>query len=181
MAVSIETLDEGHDCSAFTCGRNDDLDNFCRTKAFGDHTANFLRVRVAVSEDGVVVGYHALTADSIKRSGFNYMVGRHEKKIPVVHLAMIAVCQHHQGGDVGGALMADVFESAAAAAHHIGACCLYLEAACEALIPHYEGWGFERLSRGGLAMFMPIATVRDALVPADNDDIEVAPEANTAA
>lgn len=178
MAFVIETLSRNHDCSAFSCGRNVDLDNFCRSKAYADHSANYVRVRVAVSDDGTVVGYHALTADSIKQAGLKYMIGRHDKKIPVIHLAMIAVCRHHQGGDVGSALMADVFESAAAAAQHIGACCLYLEAACDALVPHYESWGFERLSRSGLAMFMPIATVRDALVPAENDDAE---EPNTAA
>jgi len=180
MAVVIETLSDIHDCSVFSCGRNDLLDRFCRDRALSDHSANILRVRVAVSEEGKVVGYHALTADSIKQASLSYMVGRHEKKIPVVHLAMIAVCEHHQGGDVGAALMRDVMVSAAAAAWHVGACGLYLEAACEALVPYYEDWDFKRISTRSLAMFMHIDTLRDGLVPADNDDADVR-DASTAA
>lgn len=148
------------------------LDRFCQDRALTDHSENFLRVRVAVREgDPVVLGYHALTADSVKAADLGYLLGRRDKRLPVIHLTMVAACRHHQGGDVGPALMQDVFETVVAVADRVGACCLYLEAAHEGLVDYYEQWGFKRLSRRGLAMFMPIATVRDALVPAANDDV----------
>lgn len=167
----IEALEEVHDRVGFTCGRSDVLDSFCQTDALRDHSQNFVRVRVAVHEGQArVLGYHALMADSVKGDVFGYLLGRDDKKLPVIHLTMVAACKEHHGSGVGPALMKDVFETVAAVADHIGACCLYLEAACENLVSYYEDWGFQRVSSKRLAMYMPIATVRDALTPADNDD-----------
>lgn len=173
LSYVIEALGDVHDRAGFTCGRNDVLDSFCQTDALRDHSENFVRVRVAVHEGQPrVLGYHALMADSVKGDIFGYLLGRgrDDKKLPVIHLTMVAACKNHHGSGVGPALMKDVFETVASVADHIGACCLYLEAACEGLIPYYEDWGFKRVSSKRLAMYMPIATVRDALTPADNDD-----------
>lgn len=107
----------------------------------------------------------------MKAGGLGYLLGRRDKRLPVIHLTMVAACHHHHRGDVGPVLMQDVFETVVAVADRVGACCLYLEAAHEGLVGHYQGWGFKRVPGRGLAMYMPIATVRDALVPAANDDV----------
>lgn len=164
MAYVIEALADHHDRDVFCCGRDEQLDKFCRSDAWAHHTDRFNRVKVArIDGSSVVVGYHALRATQLKESRLAYVFGRHTRFIPAVQLSMIAICQDQPWGNLGPALIRDVFETTLAVADQIGACCLYLEAANDRLAAYYSENGFERISSKSLGMFIPVDTIRDAL------------------
>ncbi|RYG88974.1 MAG: hypothetical protein EON59_02615 [Alphaproteobacteria bacterium] len=165
MAYFLEALEARHRRDEFCCGKSDIIDEFCRQDALSDHIANFTRVKVAVAPgDDRVLGFHALTAAILKESRLKYLLGlSHGEQIPAIRLQMFAAVTEHQGGDLGAVLMRDVFDTAASVAEQIGACCLCLDAANDRLATYYGGFDFQRISSKGLAMYIPISTVRDAL------------------
>lgn len=166
MAFDIVEVNEGHGRDAFCCGRNDLIDDFCRSKALDHNQRHLTRVKVAVSPDGRVVGFYSMAATTLRVDKLAMMLGGPEKECPAFHLQMLAICQNEERGILGPALIDDAFRSASRAQHDIGARCLYLEAANDALVPYYESFGFTVLNRKTGAMFAPIDLVVDAVTAA---------------
>ena len=165
MAYLLEALEERHKRDEFCCGKSDVINEFCRQDALSDHSKYFTRVKVAVLEgDSRVLGFHALTATVLKEAKLKYLLGlSHGEQISAIRLQMFAAVTEHQKGDLGAVLMRDVFETTAAVAERVGASCLCLDAANERLVTYYEGFDFRRISSKGLAMFIPMSTLRDAI------------------
>ena len=166
MAYEIVDLADHHERDDFCCGRSDVIDRFCRDEALDHQERNATRVKVAL-QDQRVVGFYTLAATSLaKDRKLPLMLGGQNHICPAFHLQMVAICQHQDRNQLGPALILHAFSAAARAAESVGAMCVYIEAACEKLVPYYEGYGFERISSKGLAMYAPISVVQDALRPA---------------
>lgn len=163
MAFDIVELNDAHLRHDFCCGRNDLIDSFCKDKALDHNTRHQTRVKVAVDADGRVVGFYSMAAATLRVDKLTMLLGGHEKECPAFHLQMLAICQHQERKLLGPALIDDAFRSAARARSDIGARVVYLEAANDALIPYYQGFGFEVLNRKTGSMFAPIDLIADAV------------------
>lgn len=163
MGFEIVDLEPDHDRSGFSCGRSDVLDAFLRDDAGDHHQRGFARVKVALS-DGRIIGYYTLSAAGLEgEQKLHQILQAREKTCPAFHLRMVAICHHQPRNELGPALIRHAMESAVRASEDVGVTCLYLQAACEKLIPYYQSYGFARISRRGTGMYMEIAYARDAL------------------
>ncbi|MGI4818664.1 MAG: hypothetical protein ACRYFE_09090 [Janthinobacterium lividum] len=173
MAFTIIEINSEHARSDFCCGKNDDIDRFCREFALDHNTNDFTRVKVALGDDQRVVGFYTLAANNLRgnKKLMQYLDG-HEKDCPAFHLQMIAICQNQERKSLGPALMYHAFRSAVRAAKDVGARLIFLQAASQSLVPYYEGYGFRLIERGTGTMYVPMNLVRDAVSEpeATNDD-----------
>lgn len=173
MAFTIIEVSADHVRADFCCGRNDDIDRFCRDYALEHNANDFTRVKVALADDQRVVGFYSLAANNLRgNKKLLQLLDGHEKECPAFHLQMIAVCQHQDRKVLGPALIDHAFRSAVSAAKDVGARLIFLQAASPALIPYYEDYGFRLIERGACTMYVPMSLVRDAVrePEASNDD-----------
>jgi len=154
------------DRAAFCCGEPE-LDNFFRNDA-GDHHERYLaRVMVALYE-GELVGYYWLVAQSHASRKLSQGAIAKLARIefaPCVYLGMIAVLDRMQGNGFGKALMLHAFSKTLEVAEHVGVYALTLEAINQDKANTYRRWGFMPFTEGELLMFIPLATIREALFP----------------
>ncbi|HEY6342009.1 MAG TPA: GNAT family N-acetyltransferase [Bryobacteraceae bacterium] len=117
----IEKLTKDHDLSRFDCGKeslNVWLKRFAWTNAQNDSA----RVYVAHRRDGLIVGYHALTAGSISREEAPERMARGLAAHPigVIVLARLAVDRTQQGQGLGTTILQDALLRADHAADTVG-------------------------------------------------------------
>jgi GNAT superfamily N-acetyltransferase len=162
----FKPLDSTMDRAVFCCGEPE-LDEFFRDNA-GDHHDRYLaRVTVALY-DGQLVGYYWLVAQSHSSGKLSEeAMGKLERIefAPCVYLGMIGIMDKLQGNGIGKALMLHAFAKTLQVAEHIGVYALTLEAINEDKAATYARWGFTPFIDGELLMFIPLATIREALFP----------------
>lgn len=164
MTFSIVELADHHGRDAFCCGKNDDIDRFCREHALEHNLKDFTRVKVAVADGERVVGFYTLAAHNLRSNKkLLQMLDGHEKECPAFHLQMVAVCQHQERKLLGPALIDHAYRSAVRAAKDVGARLIYLQAASPLLLPYYQSFGFRIIDRASCTMYVPLDYVRDAV------------------
>lgn len=167
--VEIKPLDSSTDRAAFCCG-HDKINNFCRNNAKKQHGVNRVRVYDAFYE-GELIGYYFLVASThlpdviSKEADAKY--GR-VKKAPSIYLGMLGVRTDCQENGVGKLLMLHAMQRTLDVADIVGVYALTLNADTEKLVEKYKGWGFEPFmaeadNEGDRPMYIPLATIRDAL------------------
>lgn len=153
--------------AAFCCGEPE-LDDFFRDFA-GDHHQKYLaRVTVALYRNELV-GYYWLVAQSHASGRLSdEAIGKLERIefAPCVYLGMIGIIERLQGQKIGKALMLHAFAKTLEVADHIGVYALTLEAINDEKAATYKRWGFTPFIEGERLMFIPLATIREALGPA---------------
>src|SRR5664279_1403901 len=104
----IEKLSKDHELGRFDCG-NDALNLWLKRFAWANVQNDSARVYVAHRRDGVVVGYHALTAGSVSRGEVAERIGHGLAAHPigVVLLGRLAVDRAQQGKGLGITLLQD--------------------------------------------------------------------------
>lgn len=129
-----------------------------------------------------VFGFYYLTTTSWEHEQVNRAVADQFAmldKIPAVYLGMLGVHTPADRQGIGAALLVDAFKRALTIADNAGVWALTLDATDEAAAAYYERFDFERITPGGLEMFLPIGTIRQLFELADNDDAEI-PQADDA-
>lgn len=142
----IEKLSKAHDLSAFDCGNeslNAWLKRFARTNQQNDSAQTYV-----VHRNGIVVGYYALTAGSVRPEEAPGRVSKGLAKHPigVILLARLATDKQEQGKGIGKALLKDALLRIMSAADEIGARVVLVHAIDEGARKFYEHFGFERSS-----------------------------------
>ena len=120
---------------------------------------------VATWQD-VVVGYYYLVVQSVPPDRVSEEANQHFGRVnstPCVYLGMLGVHTDYQGKGIGKTLMVDAMRKILDVASLVGVYALTLEAVDEETAARYERWGFTRFIDGGLAMFLPLTTIRQAL------------------
>jgi GNAT superfamily N-acetyltransferase len=165
--VRIEPLGDHHLRGAFLC-KNQKIENFCKNNIKKQNNAYMIRAFVAVEgECNDVIGYYYLCLTS-------YAVGeidetsddkfRRVEAVPAVYLGMIGVHRDHDKQGIGRLLMLDAFNRTLVIAENAGTYGLTLDAVDEDVAGYYEAkYDFERFADGGLEMFLPLGTMREAL------------------
>lgn len=122
-----------------------------------------------------VFGFYYLTTTSWEHELVNREIAEQFMmldKIPAVYLGMLGVHTPADRQGIGAALLVDAFKRAVTIADNAGVWALTLDATDEAAAAYYERFDFERITPGGLEMFLPIGTIRQVFDGANDDDID---------
>ena len=143
----IEKLAKIHDLSRFDCG-NGALNLWLKRFAWTNVQNDSARVYVAHGRDGVVVGYHALTAGSVSRAEVSERVGRGLAAHPigVAVLGRLAVDRMQQGKGLGAALLQDALLRVEQAAETVGIRAVMVQAIDATARAFYLRFGFSAFS-----------------------------------
>jgi GNAT superfamily N-acetyltransferase len=140
----IEGLTKDHNLSSFDCGTTS-LNEWLQRFAWQNRQADAAKVYVAHRRDDVVVGYHSLTASSVRRDDAPARVakGLANHPIGVALLGRLAVDRGQKGRGLGGALLLDALMRTAQAADTIGIRALLVHAIDEDAKRFYLHFNFE--------------------------------------
>lgn len=162
--LTIEPLDSKKDRAAFCCGESE-LDSFFRDNAAEHHERYLARVYTAIYEEQIV-GYYWLVAQSHAPDKISPEALAKLERVsfaPCIYLGMLGTQEDLQGNGIGKALMLHAFGQTVRVAEHVGVYALTLEAINQEKADTYERWGFKYFVEGELWMYIPIATIREAL------------------
>jgi GNAT superfamily N-acetyltransferase len=140
----IEKLTKVHDLSLFDCGTAS-LSEWLQRFAWQNQQADAAKVYVAHRRDNVVVGYHSLTASSVRRDDAPARVskGLANHPVGVALLGRLAVDRQQKGKGLGKALLLDALLRTAQAADTIGIRALLVHAIDEDAKRFYLHFNFE--------------------------------------
>lgn len=167
VAWRIEPLNRSHDRANFSCGKPS-LDDFLLRLVRQYEKRDIGRTFVAVHPgDTKVCGYYTLASNGI---AFQNMPETTAKKlpkhpVPVVILARLAVDRNAQGKGLGVTLLLDALRRTLRLADQLGIHAVEVDAIDQQAKEFYEKHGFVRLPDDDLHLYLPIATIRDALRP----------------
>lgn len=162
---SIVPLDRSHSRADFDCGKPA-LDNFIRTLVNTYEKRSLGRTFVAVRPGEMRVdGYYTLASGSI--SFENLPKGSAKKlpkhPVPVVLLARLAVDLGSRGKGLGEKLLLDALQRSFKLGEELGIHAVEVDAIDEDARGFYAKYGFVPLLDRPLHLFLPIATIRQAL------------------
>ena len=161
----IEPLDSSHERAEFCCGKPP-LDNFLRSLVSQYEKRRLGRTYVAVRpEDKRVLGYYTLASGAVCFENLPAKAARKLPRhpVPVVLLARLAVDQAAQGQGLGALLLVDALRRCLSFADHLGIHAVEVDAVDEQAKAFYEKHGFVALQDNPLHLYLPVATIADAL------------------
>jgi GNAT superfamily N-acetyltransferase len=163
--LRIEPLSRRHDREGFDCG-NPDLNDYLRHTA-RQHTDKGLSRTEVLIDDGTpaeILGYVTLTLAEIIT---DTLPPRYAKKYPVkahgVKLARLAVARSRQRQGLGAQMMIHAVRRALQVAGAAGIIGFFVDAKDAAAGRYYRRVGFIPLPDDPQKLFLPLATLRQAL------------------
>jgi len=157
------SLKDGHDLSAFDCGRAE-ITDWLHKKALKAGDTDTAKTYVVCRGTKKVVAYCSLAAGGVAHSQIPNSLARNAPDpIPIIILARLGVTSSEQGQGLGRALIAEAMRRAAQASKIIGARAMLVHALDESLAAYYESLGFRRVSDGAQTLYLPMKIVRDGL------------------
>lgn len=160
-----QPLDSEHRVSGFDCGVGS-LDIWLVKHARAAAGAGSARTYVVLdSEQGRVVGYHALSLASIEHSEATERAssGMPKHPIPAMLLARLAVDRAVQGKGIGAFLLRDAMSRALSVAEQAGMRLLLVHALSEEARAFYEHFGFEASPTDAMNLQLLVKDIRLAL------------------
>lgn len=156
-AFRLELLAK-QDRSAFDCG-SEELNAYFRTRVTQDVRRHYTACFVAVDQQsGRVAGYYTLSMGSVTLQDLPESVAKklpRYPQAPVARLGRLAIDLDYQGQKLGGALLADAIYRTAQS--DIAAYALVVDAKDNFAAAFYEHFGFLRLTRNPLMLFLPLS------------------------
>lgn len=171
----IEPFDPAkHDRAAFSCGVLQ-VDNFLKLTANKLSRADAIRVFVLTSATYELMGFYALNVHSVDYQDLPAQYAKNRPShgnIPAAYISMIGVDSRFQGQGLGEALLIDAMERIVMVADQIGISVIMLDVldcgneknTARRLRLYTERFGFTPLPSNPLRLFIPIKTVRAALM-----------------
>jgi len=156
-----------HDRQGFSCGEPS-LDSYLQTKATQDikRRAAVAYVMARPEEPSRILGYYTLAATSVRLDG---IPEKNQKKLatyPDVAASLIgrlAVATDLKGQKLGGRLLRDALQRILAQSRDMGIAVILVDALNDNARAFYERYGFMALDDAGQRLFLPVATVEQAL------------------
>ncbi len=162
--IHISLFDKAkHDRTGFSCGV-DSIDRWFKYSISKKIKNDRVRVWCAVNDDGVLVGFYALSMYSIlPENAGNLAIPGERHKIPMIYLSVLAVDKTQQGQGVGGNLLMHAIEKCIEASDDIGIVAIVLDVRkdddFDKRAKFYNSYGFEILEEGEYRMAL---SVKDA-------------------
>jgi GNAT superfamily N-acetyltransferase len=170
--TEIQPLDRSHELDDFDCG-TPALNHWLNTFARHSQKVGSARTFVLCPEGSrQVVGFHTLVAASaaqeVAPKGVARDAGPHD--VSLVLLARLAVDRNYQKRGLGNVLLKDAFVRTLQAANQVGALALMVHAKDEEAVSFYQHFGFRPSPLQPLQLFLPLKTIRRAMVEADKEN-----------
>jgi GNAT superfamily N-acetyltransferase len=165
----IVPLERAHNRASFDCGEAS-LNVFLQCHALQNRNAGYSVTYIlqeGASPD--ILGYHTISSGVFSCT----LLPPHEAKklprymMPVLRLARLAVDRRQQGRGLGGLLLVDVLRRAVALTNEPGIAAVEVDALTDTARVFYERFGFRALADDRRHFYLPVRTVRDALVTID--------------
>jgi ribosomal protein S18 acetylase RimI-like enzyme len=159
----IEALARGHDRKGFSCG-SAPLDRYLRELASQDVKRRISNCFIARADDGVIAGYYTFAATSLPLTALAAEEAKALPRYPLLPAGLIgrlAIDVKFQGRGLGSVLIMDAAMRAARAEPAIFA--LIVDAKDDAAIAFYERLQFRRFAGRPSSLYLPLATVLEAL------------------
>jgi GNAT superfamily N-acetyltransferase len=160
MISAPELLHEGHDCSAFDCGKPA-LNDWLRVHALANQNKGFSRVLV-VADGSRVVGFYGLAPTAVPPATLSrgLRTGRHPDPIPAILFGQLAVDRTYVGRGIGGALLRDALSRAVAGADTIGGRAVVVRAIDAEAEEFWRSCGFVAAKDDPSLLFRSIADIK---------------------
>ncbi len=152
-----------HDRTGFSCGV-DSIDRWFKNSISKNIKNDRVRVWCAVNNDGVLVGFYALSAYSLlpEHAG-NIAISGEIHEIPMIYLSLLAVDKTQQGQGFGNDLLMHAIEKCIKVSGDIGVAEILLDVEkddyFDKRVKFYNRYGFEILEEGRYRMAL---SVKDA-------------------
>ena len=154
----VVPLDRAHDRSTFNSG-SESLDRYFREQVTQDIRRRVTSCFVALSRDGRIAGYYALSSASVFLGDLPEKLIRKLPRypsVPSVRMGRLAVDQAFKGQGLGGALLADALTRVVRS--EIAAYALVVDAKDKIAADFYRHHGFLEIATEPLTLFLPLAT-----------------------
>ena len=164
----IESLSKIHDRDGFDCG-SDPLNVFLKQTARQHATRGISRTFVLVEEDASdpipILGFFSLNLCQIKSES---LTAETAKKLPRdvsgVRLGRLAIARNLQGQGLGKILLVAAMKKFVEIFNMAGGIGLFVDAKDQEAKRFYEHFGFVPLPSNELELFLPVATIQEALL-----------------
>ncbi len=152
-----------HDRTGFSCGV-ESIDRWFKNSISKNIKNDRVRVWCAVNDDGVLVGFYALSAYSIlpEHAG-NIAIPGERHEVPMIYLSLLGVDKTQQGQGVGGDLLMHAIRKCIKVSNDIGVVAILLDVRKDDDFDNrarfYNRYGFQILKEGRYRM---VLSVKDA-------------------
>ena len=164
--LKIEALARSHDRRLFDCGQ-ESLNRFLQQSARQHIERDISRTFVLIddNEPNIIRGYFTLTACEVVAADIvDPRLQKYPHPLPVAKLARLAVTKTWQRQGLGGLMLVEAMRRTLAIAEHVGLIGLVVDAKDEMAASFYREFGFVALGEGSNCLFLPLDTLRQALV-----------------
>lgn len=167
--LQLSELTGRHDKASFDCG-NAELNSYLRQIA-GQHARKSLaRVYVACedTDPGRIVAYYSLSICELGSEELPELFRkRFPNRVPAVRLGRLAVARANQRQGVGELMLIDAMRNVVHVDAVIGAVALLVDAKNDEAKRFYLEYRFIEMSEQPLSLFLPIASIKEALARAN--------------
>lgn len=163
MSHRIESLADGHDLDAFSCGQPD-LDQWLHLHAH-QATRQGTRTYLLVEEGSdAVIGYFAIAPHTLARDEAPHRIGRGAPRaIPAILLAKLALDRRFQGQGLGEELLVYALTKIVIAARAAGGKLVVVDAIDEVAASFYRAHDFQPTDNDPHRLVMKLSTAARAL------------------
>jgi GNAT superfamily N-acetyltransferase len=165
MPRIIQPLTRFHDGQPFGCG-DQDLNAYLRYTARQHSEKGIARTFVAVDDTNSpeILGFFTLVSCEIFVEKLSRKFAKkYPSRAPAVKLARLAVASHLQRKGLGAYLLLDAMDRVLRVAEHLGIIGFFVDAKHEEAANFYRRFGFLPLPDNALELFLPVATIREAI------------------
>lgn len=150
----------GHELSTFDCGEPE-LNEWLQKHSLSGAKSGSAQTFVAVNTDGAVVGYYALTVQSViaKSAPSRMSKGMPRHPIPVVLLARLAVDQKFKGQGIGAGILKNALLRCLNASKQMGVRAVIVDAKNDAARLFYQHFNFASFPDDANRLFLLIKDI----------------------
>lgn len=167
--LKIEPLGARHDREGFDCGSaelNDYLKKTARQHIDKGLSKTFVLVDEAEPER--ILGFLTLAVCEVQAQSLPpKLAKKYPQHVPAAKLARLAVAKDRQRGGLGKLMMVHALRQAIRVSDSVGIIGFFVDAKNEDARRYYEQYGFVALPDSPLKLFLPLATLKQALASPD--------------
>jgi len=167
--LKIEPLGPRHDREGFDCGSlelNDYLKKTARQHIEKGLSKTFVLVDEAEPER--ILGFLTLAVCEVHAQSLPPKLGKkYPQHVPAAKLARLAVAKDHQREGLGKLMMVHALQKALRVSDSVGIIGFFVDAKNDDARCYYEQYGFTGLPDSPLRLFLPLATLKQALASLD--------------
>ncbi len=166
-SLDISLFDKAkHDRTGFSCGIGS-IDSWFKQSISQQIKNDRVRVWCGINEDGVLVGFYALSAYTIDLPSAGHLVRRGDlHDLPAIYLNAIAVDKTQQGQGVGNDLLMHVIRKCIKVSGDIGVAAIVLDVRndddFDKRARFYNRYGFKILEEGEYRMALSVKDAKAA-------------------